>query len=161
HFMCYVVDSLRESKQKIDSRSESTTFVMPTEQMALSNLAAAFLAGAWSLRGLVRRGAEACGQRQRWLRSLAKRVLSAVGEDRPDESTLVRFLDGDPSLQRVRDGRGIGWRRLFWVPGSMTPSPWRVPALASQAALAEWLHLTPAELSWFADLQGRNRHAPP
>jgi hypothetical protein len=43
----------------------------------------------------------------------------------------------------------------------MAPSAWPVPALATTAALAEWLGLTPGQLDWFADCQGREARHPP
>jgi hypothetical protein len=47
------------------------------------------------------------------------------------------------------------------MPAPGAPSSWAVPALASPAALAEWLGLELGELDWFADVQGRERRADP
>jgi hypothetical protein len=47
------------------------------------------------------------------------------------------------------------------TPAAGAPASWAVPALATGAALADWLGLKPGELDWFADCRRRERHAPP
>ena len=135
---------------------------MPIRQFILNNLATAFLAGEWTPAALVRRGAEACGRRERWLRLLVRRLLERFAEgEHPDLPALVGFLDGDRGFQTAWARRGIGFRRVFWIADTMAPSPWDVPALTSPAALAAWLGLKPAELDWFAGSAGRGRRTPP
>src|SRR5262245_32089333 len=50
---------------------------MSAKAFLARKLAAAFLAGRWSAKALVRRAAEACGGKQRWLSPLARRALLA------------------------------------------------------------------------------------
>src|SRR5262249_62420754 len=73
---------------------------MSTKTKIARNLAAAFLAGAWSLDGLVRRGALACGRRERWLRPLARRELAAVARPpgRPAWEALTASPHPPPTL---------------------------------------------------------------
>jgi hypothetical protein len=140
---------------------------MPSRQFIVENLATAFLAGEWTPDGLVRRGAQACGRRERWLRLLVRRMQEHFAEgERPDLPALVRFLDADRGFQTAWARQGVGLRRLFWVPDTMAPWPgapasWNVPALISPAELADWLGLRPAELDWFAGSAGRGRRTPP
>jgi hypothetical protein len=132
---------------------------MSAKAIVAHNLAAAFLAGPWSLTSLVRQGARACGRRERWLRPLARRVLAAFDGPGPIRyDLLAEFIDQDPGFIRAwtdckREGR---WpvRQVFWEPARMAPAPWPVPALATPAALAEWLGLRLPELDWFADCHG-------
>ncbi len=145
---------------------------MSARTIIAANLASAFLAGAWSLEGLVRRGAQACGGRFGWLRPLARRTLAAfpAAPRLPEVRTLRDFLLHD-------GGFGLAWadhcrrqenllHRVYRAPNRMTPangSPmsWGVPVLTTPAALADWLGLSTGELDWFADRQCRLRHAPP
>jgi hypothetical protein len=139
---------------------------MSAKAILAHNLAAAFLAGPWSLTGLVRQGVLACGRRQRWLRPMARRVLAAFTE--PGQvpcDLLAHFIDEDPGFIRAwtdckREGR---WplRQVFGEPACMAPAPWPVPALPTPGALAEWLGLTMAELDWFADCHGWQADLPP
>jgi hypothetical protein len=139
---------------------------MSLKETTARNLAAAFLTGAWSSDGLIAQGALACGRRERWLKTVARRVLEAFpGGDLPDWDRLTAFLVADPGYARAWARHGVTRRRLFWVPATMAPAPgapalWPVPALATPGALAEWLGLRPGELDWFADCQGREAAVP-
>src|SRR5262249_60806653 len=53
--------------------------LMPTKHVIARDLAAALLSGTWSPEDLVRRGAQACGRRERWLRPLIRRLFAAFG----------------------------------------------------------------------------------
>ncbi|HWG45048.1 MAG TPA: reverse transcriptase family protein [Gemmataceae bacterium] len=141
---------------------------MSAQSIIARNLASAFLAGVWSLEGLVRRGREACGKRPSWLRPLARRVLArfAEPEPRPNVDSLSTFLLGDPGFCRAWTRKAISLHRVYWVAPSMiptagAPASWTLPALTTTTALAEWLRLTPSELDWFADVQRRERLASP
>jgi hypothetical protein len=145
---------------------------MSAKASVARNLAAAFLAGPWLVDGLVERGAGACGRRERWLRSLARRVHTAVG-DAPAGITveaLADFIAGDRAFGqawlRHSGEQRLLLRQVFWVapgmmPASGAPASWRVPALATPGALAEWLGVGPRELDWFADCHGRQADLPP
>jgi RNA-directed DNA polymerase len=126
------------------------------------NLAAAFLAGSWSLSGLVSRGAQACGRRERWLRPLARQVLQAftTPTNRPDEQILAHFIQRDPGFDRAWGKQPSSPHRVYWVvphmrPAEGPPSTWDLPALPTPAALAEWLQMDLPHLDWFADCHGR------
>lgn len=132
------------------------------------NLASAFLAGAWSADALARRGSEACGQRQRWLRPLVRRVLIHFDapDARPDVDTLTTFLLADAGFCRAWARQPLAPHRIYWIKPAMTPAPgaptsWTLPVLTTTTALAEWLNLTPRELDWFADCQRRERLTQP
>jgi hypothetical protein len=134
---------------------------MSAKKMIARNLAAAFLAGTWSLRSIVERAAQACGRRARWLSGLARRVLAAAsGPIRPDVETLAQLIDKDEAFTRICRHEHLPLRRVFWVIPTMRPAPgapasWNVPPLASLGALAEWLELESGELDWFAGRFGR------
>jgi hypothetical protein len=140
---------------------------MAATDVIARNLAAAFLDGPWSPGGLRGRGRQALGRRERWLAPLVRRVLTAFPELPPREpaETLARWLAGDRHFLAACRGqfhRGqVPLRRLFWATPRMAPSAWPVPALATTAALAGWLGLTPGQLDWFADCQGREARHPP
>jgi hypothetical protein len=63
---------------------------MSTRYLIARNLAAAFLCGGWSVQNLVEQGREACGQRGRWLRVLAKRVVAEFVE-KPGSDALEKL----------------------------------------------------------------------
>jgi RNA-directed DNA polymerase len=87
----------------------------------------------------------------KWLPRLAKSYFEAF-RTRPRQRDVMAFLSNDG-----------GFRRALWrieLPVAMRIDPpemrpvgsWQVPSLTTPAELAEWLGLTEAELSWFADL---------
>ncbi len=132
------------------------------------NLAAAILAGTWALDGLVRRATRACGRRERWLRPLARRVLAAFALP-ADQETLAAFIAGDAGFARAWrrhcHAQALPLRHVYWasptmVPAAGAPSTWQLPALATPAALAEWLAVSGRELDWFADCHGRQAELP-
>lgn len=136
---------------------------MPPDDLFTRNLARAFLAGSWTLAGLLRRGAQACGRRERWLRLLARRVLAAFAEPRGelDEEALASYLDADAAASHFSDTP----RRLFWLTPNMRPHPRLaglsgLPVLTSPAGVAEWLGLPLRQLDWFAGCPGRTRKLP-
>jgi hypothetical protein len=90
-------------------------------QAIARNLSAAFLAGDWSLQGLVERGGSAWGRRERWLRPLARRVIAAFGNhpERLQEDLLAKFIAEDQGYAQacIRSFRRQEWpaRQIFWV----------------------------------------------
>jgi hypothetical protein len=138
---------------------------MAATDVLTRNLARAFLAGAWSSKALRRRGEQALGDSLPWLEPLIRRVRRAMPR-KPTFDELVRLLSEDePFIVQCHAHVLLGelpLRRLFWLSSEMhTPPGWQLPSLATTAALAEWLGLTPGQLDWFADCQGRERRAPP
>jgi hypothetical protein len=152
-----------------EDRSRWTSLVgappLPTTSLKRTarGLAAALVAGRWSLEEIVARGAQALGRRPRWLRPLAKRLLAAFGgPSRPRAARVAEFLSND---ERFR----VAWRRRPFglgvspgeppamAPAEGAPASWGLPSLTTPAALASWLELSVPELEWFADAQGRLR----
>jgi hypothetical protein len=142
---------------------------MHTRHTVAANLAAAFLAGPWTVAAMVRRGAQACGGRERWLRALARRLVQrfATPPTHLGASALAALIGNDRGFERGWPGLGeTPLRRLYWVKGVMAPAPgppasWNVPALTSAGELAAWLGLESAQLDWLAGLQGRAFRTPP
>jgi RNA-directed DNA polymerase len=129
-------------------------------------LADAFLAGAFSIEAMTRRGAQALGQRPRWLRGLARRAHAAFASTPNIEvNTVARFIAADSTFQKNASAVYASWqqqdpaRRIFWSIPETGPAPTMplanaVPPLATTAELADWLDLEPGELDWFADCGG-------
>jgi RNA-directed DNA polymerase len=128
---------------------------MPTAPPFCRQLATAFLEGSWDVGTLFDRGRGYLGERPAWLVPLVGRILREYSdpERRPDVEVLAGFIHRDKGF------RG-GTERVFRGAPRMAATPWPVPALPSPAALAEWLGLTPGELDWFADCQGREARVP-
>jgi hypothetical protein len=122
----------------------------------LWSLAEALIAGPWSVDDLIARGRESLGERPRWLAPLVRRLLARFpdADARPTTGELFQFM-----LEERHRARSS--TRLFRGRLKMAPSPWPVPPLPSPAALAGWLGLTPGELDWLADCQGRAARLPP
>jgi RNA-directed DNA polymerase len=123
-----------------------------------SALAAAFLAGVWNDRAMVRRGAAALDPRPRWLRPLVREVLAAYHRppaDRPRELAAYAEL----VLHEWRGARPAPRvRRWFGFEPGMARTPWPVPAIASPGALAARLGVDHGQLAWLADARGLERH---
>lgn len=129
---------------------------MPIALLFPWHVAAALIEGPWALEGLIDRGAECLGEQPPWLPGLARRILAAFPEEssRPAVEALALFIHRDRGFRSATE-------RVFRGALEMAPSPWAVPPLPSPPALAEWLGLTPGELDWFADCQGREADLPP
>ncbi len=128
---------------------------------ALTALARSFLAGEPTVDGIVDRASTILGRSRRWLRPLARRYLEATaGETRPRQRDVVEFILNDPGFQRARSKYSDDFPVARWInqPQQMQPvaaaAAWNVPTIESVGALADWFHLTPDELLWFADLKG-------
>jgi hypothetical protein len=133
-------------------------------------LAEAMVAGPWREEDLVERGAHAIGRRWRALRPLARRVLGAFEGFRPPAARLAEFLLLDAGFRRACKNRPESKARLsvrrvpapepaMW-PALGTARSWAVPRITTPGELATFLGLTPTELDWFADVQGRTPRSP-
>ena len=126
-------------------------------------LASVFVAGPWREVDLVARGKRAVIKSGRWLRPLIRRLIAETGDGpRPTADRVSRFLATDYgfAIANATDRVGLSGRladRPAMWPAPGPPSGWDVPSITTPAALAEWLELTPGELAWFADVQGRGR----
>jgi hypothetical protein len=123
-------------------------------------LANSILSGEATPDAIVARLSHTLGRSWRWLRPFVRRYLKAFGSGaRPRRVAVIRFLERDEGLSRaLADSRKLV-RIASWIapPHGMQPAhaarTWQVPAIESVGALAEWLHVTPGELEWFADLK--------
>jgi hypothetical protein len=139
---------------------------MSTRSLVVRNLSDAFLAGEWTLAGLVQRGGLACGKGERWTRALARRVLNEFPDfDAVGLAELARFINEDKGFLRawtIDSLRGHGLLRQLFNPvmrrAAGVPASWDLPALATPGALGDWLGLDPPHLDWFADCRGREAH---
>ncbi len=135
--------------------------IMSAKKTVAKNLAAAFLAGAWSYESLVRRGIEACGSKGGgWLRKLVKNVLANFGNNpqiTPEE--LSGFIHRDYCYFRLwghfRQKDVYPLKRLFWVPPAMNSgtgpsSDWTIPGFTTKTQLAEWFECSPNQLDWYS-----------
>lgn len=124
-------------------------------------LAKSFLAGEATVEEVAARGRLTLGREWRWLRPLAMRYIDAFGgKTRPRLRDVIRFLLADRGFGRAR----LKYSGELWVehwltaPNQMRPveaaKTWGVPAIESVGALADWLHVSPDEAKWFADLKG-------
>jgi hypothetical protein len=123
-----------------------------------SVLAAAFLAGEWTLDELVARARRAVGPRV-WLRSVALEVLRGYHRpplDRPRE--LERFIGVVIDRLNPRMPPRL-LRRPPVTPSAMAFRRWPVPVLDTVGDLAAFLKLEAGELEWFADVRGLERVA--
>lgn len=123
-----------------------------------SALARSLLAGEAALESAVARLSHTLGKDWRWLRPLVRRYLKAFGTGtRPRRNEVVAFLANDQGLQHALERHRLDVRIASWLAESseMQPVPsarsWRIPRITTERELAEWLHLSPGELEWFAD----------
>jgi RNA-directed DNA polymerase len=127
----------------------------------LTALTRSILAGEPTVEQIVTRCTQTLGRKWRWLTPLASRYLKSFEhKPRPRRQEVVDFLLRDHGFNRAF---GIHFAELSTAsrlaePQKMQPVPaavgWSIPAIESVRALAEWLHLSAAELEWFADLKG-------
>jgi RNA-directed DNA polymerase len=127
-------------------------------------LAEAFLSGPWEVSELVERASLVLGKRYRWLRPLARRVVVEFGSGKRTRVVqLCEFLSADKGLQKAfQRYENLSVHFVRWAPPVMVaaygpPTLWKVPAITTPAELAGFLNITPGELDWFADIQGRER----
>jgi RNA-directed DNA polymerase len=131
----------------------------------IRGLAQSFLSGPWDLDGLIQRGSLVLGRRYRWLRPLARRVLTSFPEAaKLRVARLADFLWADERFRKAwRKHAPVLHFNELPVPGMAPlagpPASWPVPAITSSAGLAALLELEPQELDWFADCQARERRA--
>jgi RNA-directed DNA polymerase len=130
----------------------------------LNVLARSFLAGEPTVEQIVARCTHTLGKAWRWLPPLARRYVKAFsGHTRPRHRDVIQFLRKDSGFNRAqlkyRDELSL--QRWLTEPQHMQPVPaattWDIPPIESIAALADWLHLDPNDLEWFADLKGLGR----
>jgi RNA-directed DNA polymerase len=127
----------------------------------LKVLANAILSGERERDAVASRLVHVLGRNWRWVRPLAGRYVETfAGRIRPRRRDLISFLRTDPGLVEAAHKYGHQIKILHWIigPQPMQPMPaaqkWDIPSIQTVGGLAEWLEVTPSELSWFADLKG-------
>nr|BDT33879.1 reverse transcriptase family protein [Myxococcus sp. MH1] len=137
---------------------------MSTRHPVAAALASAFLAGPWTRAGLRERGAHVVGGRPRWLVPVVRGILRYF--PRPPHARielLTELLATRPALIRACGNSAEPIRIHHWLDAEpqMGRRPWPVPELTTQAALAEWLGVTDAQLGWLVDGSGFERTSRP
>lgn len=145
-------ERLAELLERIADHLASAPVPRAKVEVALG-LTAAFLASDWTVAGMVRCAQRALGERARWTRGLARRVLVAFPEPpRHDEAGLAAFVGGDGGFERAWERRTLRIRTLLLSPPAMRAHRrFPVPPLAGARDLAAWLGLDLADLEWLAD----------
>jgi hypothetical protein len=116
----------------------------------------------WERVPLLTRARLTLGTRPRWLPALCTRMLAHFSRNPGDAGVLSRFIELDWKLHgwltAARLPRIQKWRfpAPQMVPVDGPPASFRVPWIETEAALAAWLGVTPAQLDWYADTQRRN-----
>ncbi|QQR43014.1 RNA-directed DNA polymerase [Myxococcus xanthus] len=137
---------------------------MSEQRVVAQALASAFLAGPWTLKGLVERGTEVVGGRAPWVSSLARSAM--IFFPRPPHARmelLGDLLASRPAFMRGCTDPSARARIVRWITSEprMARQPWPVPSLSTQAELAAWLGVTGAQLDWLADVPGIERTSSP
>lgn len=151
----------------------------------IRDIATVLLAGDWASEGMAARLTQALHlpRRQKWIDSLTARVIGCFKAHQPPprHAVLARFLTHEPNFRRAL-GRLENRLRRSSVggdpdegtslvdlsdlpPPQMAPAPKiagadQLPALRTPGALACWLGVSPSQLDWFADCDGRLRRLP-
>ncbi len=126
-------------------------------------LSLAFLDGPWVFASLVERGAAVLGGRPPWLRAVVRRALAtfSIAPHTDHAEAVVEVIRATESFRRAHAKEPRVARRWPTPETAMLPlrHDWRLPAIATPGALAEWLAVTPSQLEGYADLRGINRGA--
>lgn len=132
-------------------------------------LAAACLASSFAVDEVVDCWARTMGRRWRWLRPLARRVVTEyAGDVRPSEREIASFITSDPGFRRAVLKHDLRVAEVLLATGPrMRPvqaaETWQLPALRTVGELAEWLGVDTRQLDWFADprsLESKCRQGP-
>ena len=131
---------------------------MPSRTFIADSLAAAFVAGQWQLDDLAARGERLLGNRWRWIRQLARRVIRdcAASAIPPRVAQVAGLIYADRGFHAACEKHSIELPGLLNIRPTMSPMPgppssWPVLQLNSAGELARWLELSPNELDWLAD----------
>lgn len=125
-------------------------------------VAAAMLAGRWTVRSVLGRVAEALDARPRWLMRVVGAIVRsyATPEHDTDEDELALILLRTPRFAERVTLDTIGVRSWFF-PQLEARIPPSLPAWTTTSAIAKALDLEPARLDWYADLRGWERRCAP
>lgn len=127
----------------------------------LKVLANAILCGEQERDAVAARLIHVLGRDWRWVRPLAGRYVETFAAGiRPRRREVISFLSHDPGLVEAGQKYRHQIKITRWITGPQPMRPvvaaqvWPIPRIETVGDLAEWLQLTPSELSWFADLKG-------
>jgi len=123
-------------------------------------LANSMVSGEATENAIAARLVQTLGHRWRWIRPMSQRFVARFGSAvRPRRRSVVHFLKTDEGLAGALRVHGKSVRIAEWLPPAPIMQPhraagkWPVPVIETVGSLAEWLHVTPGELEWFADLK--------
>jgi hypothetical protein len=126
-----------------------------------SALARSIIAGEAALEPIASRVRRTLGRSWPWSKPLIRRYLKDFHSNpQPRRRDVVAFLKADDALKHALHVHGDRVRIVDRLldPARMHPADpareWKIPAIESVGALADWLQVTPSELEWFADLKG-------
>ncbi len=100
----------------------------------------------------------ALGCKPRWLKGLAKAMVTRYGAHWTPlvrDAMVQSIIDQGALLRALRRGDALAIRRYFVLPARMAPQPLgfgpcTVPALAATGDVARWLDMSSDELDWYA-----------
>ena len=126
----------------------------------LKALAVSFVAGEATAEQIALRARRTMGRDWRCVRALGRRYAEIYGgRPRPRQQEVAEFLLKDAAFRRAwtRYGDRLPSKRLTFAQ-KMQPTDaarkWKIPAIETISALADWLGISVSELRWFADLKG-------
>jgi len=135
---------------------------MHARERVARNLAAAFLADAWTSRALLKQAATVLGRRARKLqRRLVAELIEAAPDDYPPSPDwLIAFLLRSRAFKRA--SKTLRSAHVVLTPARFAPAErfvsLDVPRLATPGDLAQWLDISIDQLDWLSDArrqQGR------
>jgi hypothetical protein len=116
------------------------------------------MAGSQEVGDVTARVQQTLGKKYSWCGMLARRYAAAFSRGtRPRLRDVLEFLRQDEEFERACIRHRLSIAQWLTQPGSMQPvsaaASWKVPAIESAGALADWLQLPSSEIDWFADLK--------
>lgn len=140
---------LRKRWERIAELYDPSEF-MPYYHRLITQTCAALLAGAWTNESLTVRMTESFGTQAPWIRALVERVTKIFPAPRsPIVKNLEVWLHDDEMLFRTALHQPPSIVKTPLTPTSMSPSPWPVPKLTTDADLCQWLDISHDHLAWF------------
>lgn len=137
--------------------------LIPMEPIDLAalKLARLILAGPLTIREVTSRVRTHLGHCPRWLSRGLKQWVPEIGEGaRPRQQRVQALVRSNAGFQTAFQTRRlrlpIGCPIPSMLPAAGAPQTWNLPSLTSLQELADFLHLSPGELEWFADLKSLN-----
>lgn len=129
--------------------------------LAARKLARLLLAGPLTVRDATIRIRDSLGRCPRWLSRELARWVPEIGEGaRPRQQRIQALVRSNADFQTAFHNRRLRLTAVtptpIMLPAAGAPQTWNLPSLTSIQELADFLHLSPGELEWFADLKSLN-----